>query len=169
MQQRLFECRIPLSTHSQGQVFIDSLGQLFQDAAPRRWVWSRFTVLSVLCLLVHPSVSALVQSSLSQMPSEGPLTVSLKFLFHSAMGGLDSYITWTPEGLPMGKGRRLWVRQSGVCGTIQGFGTLMLVVLLCPPPGQDFASLWSDCGTEVTSLTDSLLKSPVVLCVHTLV
>ncbi|XP_017168890.1 ras-related protein Rab-6B isoform X4 [Mus musculus] len=34
-----------------------------------------------------------------------------QFLFHSAMGGLKSYITWTPEGLPTGKDRRLWVRQ----------------------------------------------------------
>lgn len=67
----------------------------------------------------------------------------------------------------MKKDRRRWVRQSAVCGPMQGFGTLMLAILLCPPPSQDFASLWSDCGAEVTSLTDSLLKSPVVLCVCT--
>lgn len=69
------------------------------------------------CPSVRPSVSALVQSSLSQMPSEGPLSGSLKFLFHSAMGGLNLYITWTPEGLPMGKDGRLWVCQSAVLGT----------------------------------------------------
>lgn len=54
------------------------------------------------------------------------------------------------------------MHQSGVRGTIQGFETLMLVILLYPPPSQDFALLWSDCGAEVP---DSLLKSPAVLCV----
>lgn len=43
----------------------------------------------------------------------------------------------------------------------------MLVILLCPPPSQDFASLWSDYGAEVTCLTDSLLNPPIVLCVCT--
>lgn len=48
---------------------------------------------------------------MSQLPSEDPLSVSLRFLFHSAVSGLQSYITWTPEGLSVGKDRRLWVRK----------------------------------------------------------
>lgn len=126
----------------------------------------QLAVLASLCSLIRLFVSAPVQSPCPSCPPRTP------FLFPS---GSYSTLPWV-DCSPISRGRQrdcLWGRTgdsgcvSGARGTTQGFGTLMLVILLCPLPSQDFASLWSDCGAKVTSLTDSLLKSPIVLCACT--
>lgn len=127
-----------MSSHSQGQVFIEPLGQLFQDVAPHHL--EQLTMLAVLWLSVRLSLPWTSHPCLG-CPQRAPSLLPSSPCFHSAAAGPKSCIVWNPEGLSRGKVRRLWVLQSGAHGAAHGFRTSMVALPLRPPQSQDSVSL----------------------------